>query len=341
VGRFGSTDSIALPVSPDGLGPWNGVPGAEVRWILQADGRRWAGTDRGIVVERDGAWRWIVHDGPGSNDITTVAARDGSLLVGTFDRGAWRDGSPLALGSAEVNDALIDDDGVAWIATSRGLARVGDDVRTFGGVHGLASEHVGAVAHSAEGLWVGSSAGVQRFEGGSFGPLLGGEDAFKVAHVYDLLSTGEEIFAGTLEGLWSVRRGSATGYRYESGELPDSWINGVTRGPQGRLWAGTYDSGLALRDTDGRWRWLLEGEDLSCGWVNPGALAALPDGTVLVGTMGGGLLRVGPSGEIERWTMADGLAGDDVTSIAIDHDIIWVGTRSGLTRLEVTHARAS
>lgn len=381
IGRFGSPASVPLPASPDGLGPWNGVPRTEIRWIVRADGRRWVGTDRGIAVEEADRWRWIVHDGPGSNDITTAALHHGSLLVGTFDRGAWRDGEALPLGNAEVNDALIDRDGVAWIATSRGLARVGDRVRTFGAIHGLTSDHVGAVATDRDGfVWVGTSAGVQQFDGGSFGAPLGGTDAPKVGHVYDLVTAEGEILAGTLEGLWSVRRGGATGFRYESGELPDSWVNGVARGPDGRLWVGTYDAGLAMRETDGSWSWLVEGEDLSCGWVNPGAIAALPDGSVLVGTMGGGLLRVDASGELERWTMADGLAGDDVTTIAVEdgcadrapdgsgvaaarpttdpgtdgpeptdavgspdcrNGTIWVGTRSGLTRLEVSRDQSS
>ncbi|MCP4867432.1 MAG: hypothetical protein GY898_01775 [Proteobacteria bacterium] len=343
IGRIGTVSSVGLPTSPDGLGPWNGVPRAEVRWLLRADGRRWVGTDRGIAVEdAAGTWTWIVHEGPGSNDITTAALHDGSLLVGTFDRGASIDGQPLRLGNAEVNDALIDADGVAWIATSRGVARVDERVRTFGAMHGLTSDHVGAIATDEEGrVWVGTSAGVQPFDGGSFGAPLGGEDAFKVGHVYDLVSTGGEIFAGTLEGLWSVRRGGATGFRYETGELPDSWINGVARGPTGRLWVGTYDAGLAMRETDGTWRWFIEGEDISSGWVNPGAMAALPDGSVLVGTMGGGLLRIDASGELERWNMADGLAGDDVTTIAVEGETIWVGTRSGLTRLEVSGDRSS
>lgn len=340
--RIGPRDSAELeqlPPPPDGLGPWNGVPAPEVRWIVVADGRRWAGTGRGIVVQDGDGWRWIVHSGPGSNDLTTVSARGGSLLVGTFDRGAWRDGRALPLGNAEINDAWIDGDGIGWIATSGGLARVdadGGPVHTYGRLHGLDSEHVGAVRGSAEGLWVGTSAGVQRFDGGSFGAALGGADQERVGHVYTLaVGAGEQVLAGTLEGLWQVRRSAAVGYRYETGELPDSWVNGIALGSDGRLWAGTYDHGLGVRDADGEWRWLVEGDGVSCGWVNPGAMAALADGTVLVGTMGGGLLRVSAGGELERWTMADGLAGDDVTAVSVDGDTIWVGTRSGLSRLQV------
>ena len=334
VGRVGTVASASIPRSPDGLGPWNGVPVAEVRWFVHADERRWAGTDRGLLVE-DEDWRWVTHPGTGSNDVTVVAARDGSLAVGTFDRGAWRDGRALALGNAEINDAWIDELGVAWLATSGGLARVDGDgaVHTFGALHGLDSEHVTAVRGGEGGLYVGTSAGVQRYDGGGFAPQLGGAEADRVAHVYCLALDGGEVFAGTLDGLWSLRRGGGTLFRYETGELPDNWINGLAVGPDGRLWAGTYDEGLAIRDDAGTWRWLREDDGVSSGWVNPSALAALPDGTVLVGTMGGGLLRVGPAGEVDRWTMADGLAGDDVTSVAVDGDRIWIGTRSGLSKL--------
>ncbi len=337
VGRFGTVATAAIPRSPDGLGPWNGVPVAEVRWFVVGDGHRWAGTDRGLLVEEEAGWRWVTHPGTGSNDVTVVAARDGSLTVGTFDRGAWRDGDALPLGNAEINDAWIDERGVAWLATSGGLARVEADgtVRTFGALHGLDSDHVTAVRGGDGVLWVGTSAGVQRHEVGGFAPQLGGDQADRVAHVYCLALDGEEVFAGTLDGLWSLRRGGGTLFRYESGELPDNWINGLAVGPDGRLWAGTYDAGVALREPDGAWRWLREGEHLSSGWINPSALAALPDGTVLAGTMGGGLLRVGPAGELDRWTMADGLAGDDVTSVAIDGETVWIGTRSGLSRLEM------
>ena len=337
VGRIGSLETTSLPSSPDGLGPWNGVPMAEVRWFVRGGGRLWAGTDRGLLVERLDGWRWITHPGTGSNDVTVVAAREGSMVVGTFDRGAWWDGRALSLGNAEINDAFLDELGVAWLATSGGLAKVEEDgaVRTYGALHGLDSEHVTAVRGGQGGLYVGTSAGVQRFEGGGFAPQLGGASADRVTNVYCLALDGEEVYAGTLNGLWSLRRGSGVLYRYETGELPDNWTNGLAIGADGRLWAGSYDEGLATRDLTGTWGWLREGDGVSSGWVNPSALAALPDGTVLAGTMGGGLLRVSPAGEIDRWTMADGLAGDDVTSVAVDGDVVWIGTRSGLSKLEM------
>lgn len=341
VGRIGSTAAEALPTCPDSAS--SGVPVPEIRWFADGGGRRWAGTDRGLLMEGDDGWRWITHPGPGSNDVTSVAARDGSLVVGTFDRGAWRDGRALSLASSEVNGTSLDAAGNAWIATSAGLARadVGGNVRTFGTMHGLLSEHVTAVASGLSGPVVGTAAGVQRWEAGAFASPVGGARAGDVSHVYALALAGERVVAGTLYGLWDLADDGATRYRYETGELPDNWVGAVALGPDGRLWVGTYDDGVAVRDRAGRWTWLRPGAEISDGWTNPGALAALPDGTVLVGTMGGGLLRIGPAGEIGRWRMADGLAGDNVTAVAVDGQTVWVGTRSGLSRMEVGDAKNS
>ena len=341
-GLLGSTRTRTLPPAPDGLGPWNGVPAAEIRWMVPVGGGLVAGTARGLLLDDGGGFAWLTHDGPGANDLTSVAARDGALLVGTWDLGAWQsDGGAweaLPAPSAEINDVALTIDG-AWLGTSRGLARVdGEGVRSWGLLHGLAHEHVGALAVDGEALIVGTSGGVQRFDGVGF-RTLGGDDAERLRNVYSVAVAGERVWAGTLEGLWSLGTSDASHLRYETGELPDSWINGVAVASDGSVWAGTYDQGIA-RGTAGGWTSFSESDGLPNGWVNPGAVLPLDDGTVLFGTMGGGLLRLGPSGLLDSWSVADGLAGDDVTGLARDGDDIWVATRSGLSRLEISHDRS-
>ena len=336
VGEWGRDEAERLPPHPEALGPWNGIPEAELRWLRQGGDSIYAGTDRGMAVHDGAAWRWLLHEGPGHNDLTTVAARDGRILAGSFDRGArlfdgtWR---ALPLSSGEVNDGLIDGAGRVWLATSSGLARwEADSLTTFGTLHGLPSQHVAAVAEAEEGVFVGTTGGVVLHDGVGFTPLGGGAD---VHHVYGMAGAGDSVFVGTLGGLFHVRRGGARAFRYETGELPDNWVNAVVEGSDGTLWVGTYDAGLALRRPGGDWRHLTEDDGLPNGWVNPGAMAALPDGSVLVGTLGGGLLRVTPDGAVDRWTTADGLAGDDVTDLVFDGEAVWVATRSGLSRMEV------
>jgi ligand-binding sensor domain-containing protein len=344
LGRWGDTETEAWPSHPDGLGPWHGVPLPEARWVADVGGRSVVGTARGVLLadagSDGGTLRWRVHGGPGSNDLTSVSSEDGVVLVGTFDGGAWLGAerwSALPTPSGEINDVLLAD-GVAWLGTSRGLARVQDGaLRSWGPAQGLGHEHVGALADSEGGLLVGTSAGVQRFDGVGFEPL-GGDAASELRNVYAIAGGRDGTWVGTLEGAWALGERDAARVRYETGELPDSWVNAVAVGPDGRVWAGTYDRGIATRSPDGRWASLTEAGGLPCGWVNPGAMLALPDGTTLVGTMGGGLLRVDPAGPVDRWTARDGLAGDDVTGLARDGDTVWVATRSGLSRLLITPA---
>jgi ligand-binding sensor domain-containing protein len=348
LGGLGSSQAIAIPAPPDGLGPWNGVPRPEVRWLTAGGGHLFAGTERGLLRRGDdGEWTWLTHPGPGSNDITSVHAQGGALLVGTFDRGAWirdpvfQQWSALALPSGEVNGVLLDDAGRPWAATSAGLVRVDEGgSRAWTTLHGLRSNHVSAVRPARSGLWIGSTGGLQRFDGVGFsGPVGLDPDGEGPSHIYDVVADGDTVWVGTLEGLWRIDTATEDGpasaqrFRYAAGELPDDWINAVVVGADGTVWAGTYDHGLAFRSPGGPWRSLSEPDGLPCGWVNPGAMAALPDGSVLVGTLGGGLLRVGTGGLIDQWTMRDGLAGDDVTSVAVDGDQVHIGTRSGISRL--------
>ena len=339
LGRLGSGDATELPQAPDGLLPWHGVPRPEVRWLAEVGDRLAAGTARGILLREgpDAPWTWRTHEGPGSNDLTSVSARDGDVLVGTFDTGAWqrrRDAWAALPGpSGEVNDVQLEADG-AWLATSHGLARVDDDgLRSWSPLHGLAHPHVAALAASPDGLLVGTSAGVQRFDGVGFRSLGDGTD---LSNVYSVVAHEGGAWAGTLEGLWALDGPDADRFRYETGELPDSWANAVAVADDGRVWVGTYDHGLATRDpVNGTWAFLTEDAGLPCGWVNPDALLPLPDGSVLVGTMGGGLLRVSAEGPLDRWMPVDGLAGDDVTGLARDGDTVWVATRSGLSTLSL------
>ncbi|MCO4771689.1 MAG: hypothetical protein KDA24_16775, partial [Deltaproteobacteria bacterium] len=302
------------------------------------DGETVAGTARGILHGTQ-PLAWRTHAGPGSNDLTSVSAEGGTLLVGTFDGGAWlrseQAWSALPAPSGEINDVQLEA-GAAWLATSRGLARVEDGkLRSWGALHGLGSEHVSAVAVTRDGLLIGTTAGVQVFDGVGFAPL-GGESGMR--NVYSVAQAGDIAWVGTLEGAWAVKGHTASRFRYETGELPDSWVNAVAVAKDGRLWAGTYDGGLATRSPEGTWTSFTEENGLPCGWVNPDALLSLDDGTVLVGTLGGGLLRVGPAGAIDQWTAVDGLAGDDVTGLTRDGDTVWIATRSGLSHLQITSA---
>jgi signal transduction histidine kinase/streptogramin lyase len=145
--------------------------------------------------------------------------------------------------------------------------------------------------------------------------------------------------------------------------------NSVLEDRRGRLWVGTWSSGLryleqgefkpAYHATDGRNVVLTifesRGGDIWVGTRNgPGRLRAdtwqwydhmphlqgtavrcfaeQPDGTIWCGLDGGGVVEIGATGT-RQFRAASGLAGDQVRSIFAEPDgTVWIGTRSGLSR---------
>lgn len=151
------------------------------------------------------------------------------------------------------------------------------------------------------------------------------------------------------------------------GGLPNDWVYGLHKGPDGAVWIAT-EGGVA-RYRDGEWRnWQHEDgigaeyeslpeseqqdrtdpaaysrhhaqqkEDMDLARVsgpyNPNYIVALwvdDDGTVWAGTWGGGLARL-RDGRWTNYTTHDGLPNNHVFSLYRDRqERLWVGTSEGL-----------
>ncbi|MEZ4464814.1 MAG: hypothetical protein R3F43_10005 [bacterium] len=110
-----------------------------------------------------------------SGHITALASFDGALYVGTFDGGLARQQAgrfvPVA-GSPRFINALEPRADALWIATPRGLFRLGHDGVVRRAAVALPSDHVNGLAAGPEGtLWVATSQGLAGF--GPPGPRSG------------------------------------------------------------------------------------------------------------------------------------------------------------------------
>jgi hypothetical protein len=89
--------------------PWRAVspalpPGARALRLLEAHGRLWLGTDRGLLVASDLAGPWVRASGPvGSAPARALVRADDGLYVGAGDH-VWRAGAgpspPIAFGAS-------------------------------------------------------------------------------------------------------------------------------------------------------------------------------------------------------------------------------------------------
>jgi ligand-binding sensor domain-containing protein len=305
-----------------------GLPSSHVQGL---DGDRCVATSTGLWI-RDGR-RWIssLTDGLPSGDITDVLEVGDRLYVASFDHGVsiYEDGHWAALPDPDhaidpqINALADAGHGRIWIATARGLHRVGPDgVETWTEKRGLPNTGVLSLALTRSGeLLVGTHAGAAILDkNGDARPLGTRARSWSIWAIAE--APDGEIFLGTTQG---VIRWKHDG-RWEhlsmlSGQLSDNWVTSLLFEGE-RLHVGTYAGGVDTLTRDGSsWR----GESLGGGRVNPGGLS-LVDGELFAATMKGVLVRRGG-----KWKAASEQAVfEDATVVLGTKQGTWVGSRRGV-----------
>lgn len=239
---------------------------------------------------------------------------------------------------------------------------------------GLPQNAVSALVHAGDGyLWVGTLAGLVRFDGARFSPF----DASESADIASQPVLG--LMQDAQHNLWIGHNKGAAIYRdgkfrqvFAAGPLGDQRVWAFAQAPDGAVWAAT-SNGL-VRWQQGRTRHFREADGLPTDrlralafdrdgvlWIatSGGGLVAYsggrfraytpdngfphlqvrsvladPAGGVWAATAGGGLARV-QDGRIKVYTVADGLPTDQLTALGRDPDgALWIGTwGSGVVRM--------
>ncbi len=113
--------------------------------------------------------------------------------------------------------------------------------------------------------------------------------------------------------------------------LPQGSVLKIAQTSDGYLWLGGYED--LVRFDGVRFSVVASANTPELGGNNVLALAAAEDGTLWIGTDGGGVSRY-QAGSFRRYTTREGLVHDQVNTLLMDRDgDLWVGTRGGLSRL--------
>ncbi|MGA2502243.1 MAG: two-component regulator propeller domain-containing protein, partial [Tepidisphaeraceae bacterium] len=215
-----------------------GLPSDSVRSVQQDhSGDIWLGTASGIARIRalGGLVTYGQKDGLSGNAMFPVIRdRRDNLWAGSDvgvlqrfrgepkgrARREWKLQPPIRLLFEQRN-------GTVWAASGDSLIRFqGDSMAVFGESQGLASMVVTAMAEGADGaIWVGTRLGVQRFDGGQFGPVLarpGGRQT--VLSMY--ADHAGHLWAQTYSGLNRIAGTHFTAFTPAQGmpELDMAWI---------------------------------------------------------------------------------------------------------------------
>jgi ligand-binding sensor domain-containing protein len=304
--------------------------GPPISHIQGFDQDRCVASSEGLWI-RDGE-RWVaaLDDGLPSGDVTDLLRVDDRLYAATFDKGVLvnRGGqwTPVAdpdhVIDPQVNALAPADNGRVWVATARGLHRVGNgQVETWTSKRGLPNSTVLSLAVSSAGeLLVGTHSGVAIIDAKGDVRELGSR-ARRWATWAIAEAPNGELWLGTTQGLirWKLD-GSWDHLSMLSGHLSDNWVTALLWDGDA-LHVGTYASGV---DTLTRKGTGWQAKPLGGGRVNPGGLSLI-DGELNAATMKGARVRRGG-----RWIAGELGVFEDVTRVIEDVGGVWIGSRRGL-----------
>ncbi|MBI5835993.1 MAG: response regulator [Candidatus Eisenbacteria bacterium] len=324
-----------------------GLPQNSVTSLLQSrDGYLWLGTQEGLV-QFDGI-RFTVFNRKNTQQLrrnwvaSLFEARDGSLWAGTAGGGLLRYRAGHFTSYTEmqglsrdwISGVCEDSRGNLWVGTFNGV-----DVIPAGGLeepgrwlHYPGVRAVALLADPDGAMWIGTMGrGLWRIQDGKI----------------DSLGLSRDLKDSTITALYRDRKGAlwvgtaGTGaFVLEGGRvrrqygrpdgLPGLMVGGFLEDHDGNLWLAT-DMGLC-RLRDGRIAALTTASTLHS--ANILSMCEDREGSLWVGTQGGGLTRV-MDGKFVPLTTSDGLGRDEIGPICETPDgSVWIGTwGGGLARL--------
>ncbi len=145
------------------------------------------------------------------------------------------------------------------------------------------------------------------------------------------------IYAGLNCGGIGIVRGNDLVLSPHSGRLDADCIWSLLVDDMDRMWVGTWGGGLyRMSLSEASTRATRFGSESFVGSDIVLALAQAPDRSLWFGTYDAGVVRMAGR-DVRRWSMANGLPGNDVRAIAFDSvGGTWIGTQSGLVLIRDT-----
>mgnify|MGYP001942897138 CR=1 FL=1 len=353
----------------------HGLSQSTVSSIYQGhDGRLWFATGDGVSIFNGESFEYLYRSetpdsGLQNNYISQIKeGPNGNIWVGTLggglsvlsQRGEFLWGYKASSNDASINDVydfVWEADGSVWVATSGGTMRLAppssSDREPILALPQPVSEiSARAISLLSSGkLLIGTrTQGLLLFdptseEGVSFTPE---NSALSGSRIMDLFQDSfGNVWVGTEDGGLNYFDVETT-ILSQPLDLPDSDIESIAQGPDGRLWFGSWSNGVFVYDPNTQ---ALENYRSHSGQSqrlsSNSVISMYPGrtGYMWLGTYDGGVNRVGlypdpfatyfadPTGKTGPetgviWSITEGVEGD-----------LWIGSKSGLSRFWPTEQR--
>jgi signal transduction histidine kinase/ligand-binding sensor domain-containing protein len=312
-----------------------------ISMAASGDGSVWMVAQEGVRKYHRGQWEAEVWAKPESLSGTagTREDREGNLWVAPQHGGLFRLSPagqwdhftlPAEWASAIVQTIQIDREGTLWVGTDGGglhrfCARV---FQVFGTEEGLPGDVVLSVTQDQTGRVLAGvhSGGVHYLEHGRFWPLFPEESPLRKPNALCLWS---DHAVGLWVGNWDAGalcwKPTETVALSRTAGFPLRDVRALLEDRAGSIWLGGQP-GLC-RYAEGHWEHY--GREQGLWNEDVRALAQGLDGTLYIGSNGGGLHRLA-GGRITPLSRGDGRRGDAVTCLWADREgDLWVGTSGG------------
>jgi signal transduction histidine kinase/ligand-binding sensor domain-containing protein len=283
------------------------------------------------------------------------------------------------LSNVHVRQIVVDREGLVWMgAISAGLSRFSPRLLQFWGEDaGLEKTNLNSLAEDdARVCWVGAaSKGIYRFEGGRFSKVEDAPVKASGPRIYSVASRGGVTWAAGEQCLFRFRAGEETKL-FNAPPVKAEAIRALCPTADG-VWLGTYYSTLLKCDgnevrvvappgtfrgdiraiveeapgvllvasASGVHRWengVVRSWTTKDGLLTENVRALLrdEDGTLWLGTLGGGMARL-RDGKIASVTTREGLVDDVISQVvADDAGALWLGSNRGILRVERSELEA-
>lgn len=324
-----------------------GLPNNLVRGLISdRSGNLWLGTNSGLSrLENDRFVTPSLDRSGGADWVRSLFEdRDGDLWVGMNSAlNRFRDDQFSVYGRTEglPSDQPIavhqDRSGEIWIGFhDAGLVAVNHgDYRHYGAADGLPSDEIFGIREGRNGdLIIATRGGLSRMHRGRF---LNDSvpDPLGRTVVYDAFEDSRgDLWAATASGVYK-KTGGAWHAILHSASAATAYTISLAETADGSIWAGTLNNGLWRMDRvhsdQVQPRLYTAVEGIPNGQIR--ALFADSDGTLWIGTFGGGLAEY-RNGEFHHFSVADGLLSDNIAHIEDDlHGNLWLSTTRGICRV--------